>query len=378
MVTRRMFLKTGGSALLVAGTAGAWWAGTRTPIKALAPWKAAGQNFNDPRLNALAYAVLAPNPHNRQPWQIELKGSHAFNVYCDLERRLPHTDPYDRQITIGLGCFLELFTIAAKAAGFEVDVSFFPDGEPEGRLDARRVAHVVMKEGAISKDPLFDHVFTRRSSKEPFDITRTVNADQLAKLTEGVNVGGTINTRDVEYFRELGWKAHEVEMATTRTMMESVNLMRFGKAEVEASPDGIDFTGVSFELMNKTGLMTRENVGDPTSTSFNQGMQMYKEIHFSTMGYVWVKSAGNSRVDQLLAGREWIRLNLQATAQGLAVHPISQALQEYPEMEALYNELHERLGANLPTRIQMFARIGYGPKIPPSPRWALKTRLVNL
>ena len=124
--------------------------------------------------------------------------------------------------------------------------------------------------------------------------------------------------------------------------------------------------------------MTRENVGDPTSTSFNQGMQMYKEIHFSTMGYVWVKSAGNSRVDQLLAGREWIRLNLQATAQGLAVHPISQALQEYPEMEALYNELHERLGANLPTRIQMFARIGYGPKIPPSPRWALKTRLVNL
>ena len=268
--------------------------------------------------------------------------------------------------------------MAAEAGGYKADISFFPEGEPEGRLDARRVAHVVMKPDTKRKDSLFDHVFTRRSTKEPFDITRPVNAEQFTMLTAGENIGGTINVSEIEYFRNLGWKAHEVEMTTARTLMESVNLMRFGKVEVEANPDGIDFSGVAFELMNKTGLMTRENVGDPKSVSFAQGMQMYRDIHFSSMGYVWIKSAGNSRVDQLLAGRDWIRLNLQATMQGLAIHPISQALQEYPEMDTLYNEIHDKIGVPRPGRIQMFARVGYGPKTEPSPRWALKTRLVNL
>jgi len=123
--------------------------------------------------------------------------------------------------------------------------------------------------------------------------------------------------------------------------------------------------------------MTRDTVGDPTSISFEQGLKMYHDILHTGMGYVWIASSGNSRADQMRAGKDWVRLNLQAAKLGLTVHPLSQALQEHAEMETLYGELHRVLGVAVPSRVQMFARIGYGPALPPSPRWPLVSKLVK-
>lgn len=377
MPTRRMILKTAGATLVVAGAGATWWGTTRTPEKALAPWEQAKEGFGDPRLDALAYAILAPNPHNRQPWLVELVGEHAFDLRCDLERRLPMTDPYDRQITVGLGCFLELFRMAAAQKGYQVQMNLFPDGEPQPRLNRGRIARVTLRKGSAEKDPLFDQVFERRSTKEPYDTTRPIPEEHFQKLLLNSRFGGTLAPEKVTELRELSWKAHEIETVTPRTMKESVDLMRFGKAEVEANPDGIDFSGVGNELLNLTGLMTRDNVGDPASVSFEQGLKFYNEMLHTAMGHVWIISPGNSRIDQIVAGRDWIRLNMTATKLGLAIHPLSQALQEYEEMDELYAELHSSLNVAAPSRIQMFARIGYGPKQPPSPRWPLTSRIVN-
>ena len=377
MISRRMILKTGGAAIVVAAVGGAYWGATRTPTKALAPWSQASKGYGDARLDALAYAILAPNPHNRQPWLVELVGDNAFDLRCDLDRRLPHTDPFDRQITIGLGCFLELFRMAALSKGYNANFDIFPDEEPQPRLDDRRVARVTLTETSPEQDPLFDAVFDRRSTKEPYDTTRPIKAATLAKLMANGRHGGTVEGNAVEGLRELSWRAHEVEVRTPRTMQESVDLMRFGKTEIEADPDGIDMGGAAFELMNITGMLTRENVGDPASVSFEQGLEIFDNMLHTAMGYVWLTSPGNSRVDQIIAGKDWIRLNLKATKLGLAVHPLSQALQEYKEMETLYAELHRVLNVAMPSRLQMFARIGYGPETGPSPRWPLQSRLVT-
>ena len=60
--SRRNILRIlGGGAVLAAGGTGAFVA-TRTPERALAPWTVAGQGHADPRLEALSWAILAPNP----------------------------------------------------------------------------------------------------------------------------------------------------------------------------------------------------------------------------------------------------------------------------------------------------------------------------
>ena len=61
---------------------------------------------------------------------------------------------------------------------------------------------------------------------------------------------------------------------------------------------------------------------------------------------------------------------------GLSLHPVSQALQEYPEMAAHYAQAHELLAQEGHT-VQMLGRVGYGPDIPRTPRWPLEAKLTR-
>lgn len=379
-MNRRQLLKIGAASMVVVGAGIGGFAVTRTPDKALAPWGDAAHGFEDARLRALSYAVLSPNPHNRQPWVAELVGESEILLTCDLDRRLPETDPFDRQITIGLGCFLETLSIAAAAEGLRAAISYFPAGAPEDRLDSRPVARVTLvRDQNVSPDPLFKYVKMRRSNKEPYDTNRPVEAavfdDLLRGARSSVGLAGSLDEPLVTELRHLSWQAHEVESYTPRTMQESIDLMRIGKSEIEANPDGIDLGGFPLELFAGLGFMDREQMADPSSTAFKQGMDMYYALMHSAMGHVWITTPDNSRVSQLEAGREWMRLNLRATKAGVAIHPLSQALQEYAEMDDLFAKMHEKLNVQDPNRIQMFARIGYGPKVSPSPRWAVGTRI---
>ncbi|MDP6702801.1 MAG: twin-arginine translocation pathway signal protein, partial [Candidatus Latescibacteria bacterium] len=100
---RRSLLKLGGATALVLTAGAGAFLMTRTPSRALAPWQAAGTGYSDPRLQALSYAILAPNPHNRQPWLVDLREHDELTLYSDPDRVLPETDPFQRQIVIGLG-----------------------------------------------------------------------------------------------------------------------------------------------------------------------------------------------------------------------------------------------------------------------------------
>ena len=297
-------------------------------------------------------------------------------MFCDLDRRLPETDPFDRQITIGLGCFLELFRMAAARDGLGAEIEPFPEGEPEMRLDGRPVARVRLRKVEPIADPLFAEIIRRRSNKKPFDVSRAVDAGTLARLVDGIS--GAAATRDparVAALRDLTFRGFVRELTTPRTLMESVRLMRIGKAEIEANPDGIFLGGPMLETLRLVGVLSREQIADAGSSAYRQGIDTYREIMSTAMGHVWLTTPGNTRLAQLGAGRDWIRISLRATALGLGIHPISQVLQEFPEMRELFDEAHRELGVAPGERLQMLARVGYGPAVPPSPRWPLETRI---
>ncbi len=361
MSTRRTFLKILGGGTVLAAGAAAGFAFTRTPSRALAPWSAAGE-YDEPRMRALSYAILAPNPHNRQPWVVDLATEGQVTIWRDMDKRLPETDPFDRQLTIGMGCFLEQLAIAASETGHTVDFDLFPEGA------AGPVAVAAFREGA-AVNPLAAQILNRRSCKEPFS-DRTVVADPALSMLADVHT----DPAKVAQIRQLTWDAWMVEATTRRTMKESTDLFRLGKAEVEANPDGIDFTGPFFETLILTGMMTREGSLDPTSMEFAQGAAIYEDMLMATPAYAVIRTSGNSREDQVEAGRRWLRLNLTTTALGLSLHPVSQALQEYPEMRAYYDAAHAMLAAPGET-VQMLGRLGYGPEVPVTPRWPLEAKL---
>ena len=132
---QRRHLLTAATGIILTQQNGLWRSARAEP---LGPWRAApASTATDPRLRAAAWAVLAPNPHNRQPWLMRLDGTDTMTLFCDLDRRLPETDPFDRQILIGLGAFLELFRLALLEQGLDASITPFPEGEPQPRLDAR-------------------------------------------------------------------------------------------------------------------------------------------------------------------------------------------------------------------------------------------------
>ncbi len=374
LTRRRVLALIGGGTVVAAGAGtGAVMIGSGTPAKALAPWDLAG-TYDDPRLRALSYALLAPNPHNRQPWQAELVEEDTVLLYRDPTLNLPETDPYDRQLTIGMGCFLELMVLAAGSEGLAVDVTLFPDGEHPDNP----VAAAVFRPGGAA-DPLFAHAMARRSCKEPFDMTRPVTDAQIAALDapdEAIRVTATNATDRVEALKDLIWRAWMVEAETPHTWNESIDLIRVGKAEINRLPDGIDVNDPMLFALNRLGLMSLESLKDPNSQGFKGTVEAYRETFSNTPAIVWLTSPGNTRADQIAAGRAWLRLNLQTTGMGLSLHPVSQVLQEYPEMQALYTEAHETLAAPGET-VQMLGRVGYGPEIARTPRWPLEEKLRN-
>ena len=377
-LSRRKTLALIGGGTILAATGASAFAITRTPQAAVAPWAAAGA-YDDPRLRALSYAILAPNPHNRQPWKVDVSVSGEVSLYVDTDRLLPHTDPFSRQIVIGLGCFLEVMRLAALEDGYSVETVTFPDGSDPEKLDARPVARCRFVETDAARDPLFAYVPTRRTLKEPFDVARAVDADVLATVlsaAQSTEVAGSVDPEDIAALRLLSHDALRIEIETPHTYKESVDLFRIGRREVNANPDGIDFSGPMFEAMALTGTFTREAALNRESMAYTEGLKAVFANTDTAMGHLWQVTSTNTRADQIAAGRDWVRLNLAATAQGLGIQPLSQALQEYPEMAGLYTQIHDRLAPEGGV-VQMFARVGYGPDVGASPRWALEEKIVG-
>ena len=366
MSRRKSLALIGGGVVLAAAVPAGAFLATRTPTKALEPWDLAG-TYKDPRLRALSYALLAPNPHNRQPWEVELNGTAGLTIYRDRTSDLPITDPYARQLTIGMGCFMELMRMAAAEEGIAVQSELFPVGE-DGP-----VAICKFVPGGAKPDPLFVHVLNRRSHKELFE-ARPVTAEAASSLRgeAEIVIGG--ERRDL--LRQIAVEAWMTEVQTPAAWKESIDLLRLGKAEINANPDGIDVGGPMLDTLVLLGLATREAALDLDDPNARAAIEGTANAIRSAPALTLTKTPGNSRNDQVEAGRRWLRLNLATTGAGLALRPVSQALQEYAEMNAHYTNIHRQFARNGET-IQMLGLLGYGARTARTPRWRLETRIRN-
>ncbi len=379
-LSRRKTLGLIGGGVILAAGASIGSIATRQPRTALLPWQSAGLP-SEPRRRALSYALLAPNPHNRQPWLVDLREDGVVTLLVDTARLLPHTDPLNRQITIGLGCFLELMRMAAAQDGYRVDITTFPEGENADGLDGRPVARAVFVQDAnVEPDPLFADVMARRSNKEPFDTTQPLPTNVLAPLAaavrSGSRFGGSVAMETVTELRVITRDALQIEIDTPHTYRESVDLFRIGRNEIDANPDGIDFGGPLFESLGAFGLFSREAALDTASSTFKAGLEAVMANVDTAMGHVWLVTATNRRADQLAVGADWLRVNLAATAAGLGFQPLSQGLQEYPQMAEIHAGLHRKLAPEGGT-VQMLSRIGLGVTVSPSPRWPLESKILH-
>jgi hypothetical protein len=383
---------SGGAAIAAAITLTACGGGPDSmPADAIEAWQGpnAALRNQDVRRWILSFAILAPHAHNMQSWIVDLTKPDEIVLRCDLNRLLPETDPFSRQIVMSHGTFLELLDMAAKECGLRADIALFPKGPfSPNALDERPVAHIkLVADSSVAKDPLFKQVLLRHTNRKLYDLARPPQAVamddiQAAAKSTALNSATAVHTGSstmdtLSEHRRIAKAAWAIEMTTSRTIMESYKVLRVGADEISQHRDGLSLNSSFVATMKRFGLFDPTQVPKPGDSNIARQISDFNKNIDSTPAFFWISTPANDRVTQVQAGRAWVRSQLAATSHGLAMQPISQALQEYPEQKDLYGAVHQLTGAAATgSTLQMWARVGYAPAVPASPRRRLSDIVV--
>lgn len=385
-LNRRNFVRLAGGGVVLGATAGLAGCSSELPPEAIAAWNGPAADTADVRRWILSYAILAPHSHNLQSWLVDLRQPGEIMLYCDLTRLLPETDPQSRQIMMSQGTFLELLDLAAKQKGLRADITLFPQGEfGPATLDQRPVARIVLvADAGIKPDPLFADILKRHTNREAYEM-REPAAGALQAIAAGVasfsirtGFVGTSQPDLLQQHRAIAMEAWRIELVTPRTVLESFKVLRVGPREIAEHRDGLTINTPMVRALTALGLFDRSKAPGPDDTATTGQIKDFNTRIAATPAFFWMVTEGNTRSTQVNAGRAYVRAQLAATAQGLAMQPLSQALQEYPEQAKPYADIHALLQAPQPRyTVQMWARLGYAPRVGPSPRRGLQSHLIT-
>ena len=385
-MNRRQILRIAGGGFIAAATTASLTAcDSGMPAEAITAWQPPSDSL-DIRRWVLSHALLAPHAHNLQSWLVDLDTPDTIVLRMDMTRLLPETDPLSRQLVISQGTFIEVLDLAARQRGYRTEVKPFPEGEFSAKApDTRPTAHIrLVRDAQVRPDPLFVQVFKRHTHKGVYE-TRTPDAAALQALRDSVKglpvtLGLVTRSEEAAMARhaQIAMDAWRTELVTPRTLLESYHVLRIGPKEIAQHRDGIALNSPMVRALNALGLFDRTKASAPESSEIKGQLERFNAGIASTPAYFWLSTERNDRITQLLAGRAYVRAQLAATAQGLSMHPLSQALQEYPEQKPHYQAVHQLLGAaERGHTVQMWTRLGHASAIGPAPRRGLDAHVVK-
>jgi len=98
-------------------------------------------------------------------------------------------------------------------------------------------------------------------------------------------------------------------------------------------------------------------------STVNAFLKTYRKQMLTAKGIVLFQTITNEMSDWIKTGIDYVRFQLAADQLGFVIHPVSQVLQEYPEMDELRAQFTDLIGVEEPSKIQMGVRIGRGEKL---------------
>ena len=376
---RRNFIKLVGIGATATVFSSTMTACGQSPKTELYGWGGPDPALTDIRLKVLSYAMLAPNPHNKQPWIVKLTGPSSFELYVDPDRLLPETDPVHRQIHIGQGTFLETASIAASALAYRAKIDYFPADQYDNTSLANKpvAAVTLIPQADIKPDPLFSNLLNRHSNKSTYD-KQALSSREQAELSQFhqqnslVDLSFHSSKQDQQKLSQFLTQAMTIETGHPERDLETIKMFRFNDDEVAKYRDGfgLDQSNMSgiMKWAAETFFLSREKAEKDPSGFGEQAITMTKDAAESTATFARLTSTGNERIDQVKVGRDYCRINIKTTAMGLAQHPMSQILQEYPDMLALQQSFKKTFEIPEADTVQMLFRLGRAKPNQHSPR----------
>src|SRR5262245_17489744 len=319
--------------------------------------------------SVIYYASLAPSGHNAQPWSVRLDEGHVW-IGTDPARWLPKVDPTNREVTLSIGAFVENLITAAPAHGFVADYDIV------GTRTAADLVRVVLKPVAHRDVPL-ERLRARRTLRSGH-LSREISTTDIKTLCPDAGVQNVhfipARSKEGRLLADATLEANRLQTARDDAQSELADWMRWTAADGRAHRNG--FTPEALEISGVAGWYVRRfmNRKGVLGKSFRrQSLDRIRQQLASYGGWIVITSIDEDVPALIDAGRRCERMWLQTRARSVAVHPMSQVLEEAPLKDQIMRDL------GLPGHAQFVLRVGYVDTYPNSVSlrmpvsWFLKT-----
>jgi nitroreductase len=300
-------------------------------------------------------AIRAPSIHNTQPWRFTATPD-RLELHLDRDRALPVLDPTGRQQVISCGVAAEFAAVALRASGVEATVDLLPDPPDPDHLATVRAG--AAREVTAADRMLAEAIGRRHTERAPF-AARAVPGELVDRMQAEVGRLGVWVKPIAESEEEVATvflvsRAEEMERSDPEYVAELERWLRTDPAAV----DGVPVEAVPSEdpATRPSNWLIRDFVVGSRGTRpafLPEGDASAPPPAVERPTVVLLGTDNDDRTAWLLAGQALGRLLLQATTEGLAASPLTQAL-DWP---ATRTRMRSRL--SLVGHPQMLLRMGY-------------------
>lgn len=350
MITRKNFVKTGvaaGGVLL----AGEILSINNIFVNLFAQERGASLiQLSERAMRILTNASKAPSGHNTQPWTVKIMTESEWTIGWDKSRSLPAVDPGNRELLLSIGAFCEGIKIAAKNEGLESRI------EVTGRTNFSSDLVKIRFSESERSCGMIDALQKRRTIKNGHQPRAIENGD-LKYITSGVGSGiysFNKGSREASLLEAAVLESNKIQVWRDEAQKELGEWIRWSDSDVQKYRNGLSAAGM--EITGFSGWYVRHffNKEDVMSKSFRgQTVDIIQKFLSSYGSWIIITSEKEDCKSLINAGGDFLKLSLNSVNKNIAIHPMTQPLEE----KGFADNLRKKLG--IKEKIQFILRAGY-------------------
>jgi hypothetical protein len=362
-MNRRNFLKFSGEGILllgglsmISGCSGL----KRNDLPQFNGEKESIKGLEKDEMEILYLASLAPSSHNTQPWTVKIVGPKHWVIGSDKKRWLPAVDPNNWELLLSIGAFIENLVIAAGTFGYETDIQIIAKNRTdtdivEIRLNKGRTVDFPIEKIKQRRTVRSDYLDQEIKTQDLKYITKhEVKSCRLPNVPSPHSFYFPNHTPQGKYLQQGTIEANRKQAFRDPAQEELANWIRWSNKEGKTNRNGL--TPESMEIKGMGGLFVRNFYDRPSvlKKSFrDQTVDIVAKQVKICGGWLIVTNQDSSIPTLIEYGRVWENMLLKIREKMIAVHPMTQMLEEEPWKKQIAKEL------GLNGEVQWILRTGY-------------------